>query len=399
MAGNTVTIRANVDLRGSLKFGKDFNELPPTGEVGQVIMHRGVLYAYESLGGVELWYPLTQASRAYVHNQGVPALEWTVTHDLDSTLVWFSVQDENGHPEFPQKETIDANSFKLIFTEPTAGYCVCVAPGDMIVPRVQVETLNAASLSCDSLIVAYSKFGTFSVGQDGPLLNGASLVSTTTLTGYMNAHLTAGKYVQLIEGDKLPSNIMPPLAIGETFVVDSLEGMYSVDAQQGDVCVVTTGVNKGSYILAGSSPSIDTNWVLLASPSDVATSLVSPVQINVDGDASGSVSFAQGGSYSLNLKLLGDTVQSVTANGPTAINFANGYYAAVNVTGACTLSFSGIPADGKAYGVTLEFTNGGTNVTFPGSVTWLDKAPTLKAAGKSMVTLVTRDGGASWLGQ
>ena len=63
MAGNTVTVRANIDLRGSLRL-KNFDALPPTAEVGTVIFHNGVLYAYEDLEGVQMWYPLTHAKPA-----------------------------------------------------------------------------------------------------------------------------------------------------------------------------------------------------------------------------------------------------------------------------------------------------------------------------------------------
>ena len=395
MAGNTVTIRANVDLRGSLRF-KDFAQLPPTAEVGTVLVHNGVLYGYQDFEGVQMWYPLTQASRAYLHTQGAAALEWTVNHGLESTQVWFAVHDEQGHPVYPQKEPIDANSFMLVFTEASVGTCVCVAPGDLIVPRISVDTLNAFNLRGEYLNICDA----FEVGLDGVKYYGDNLVTTTGCNALITNKLNTGRYIATEEeSGKLPSSVLPPLVISETFVVDTLADAYALEAQQGDVAVVPTGADKGSYILAGENPGIDYNWVMLTTPSDVAQSLASPVAVTFNGDVQGSVSFQQGGSYTATLKVLGDTVQNVTANGATAINFANGYYAALNVTGACTLSFSGIANDGKAYGVTLEITNGGTDVTWPASVTWLDKAPTLKAAGKSMVTLVTRDGGASWLGQ
>ena len=395
MAGNTVTILANVDLRGSLHL-KNFDALPPTAEVGTVISHNGVLYAYEDLEGVQMWYPLTQASRAYLHTQGAAALEWTVNHGLESTQVWFAVQDEQGHPVYPQKEPIDANSFKLVFTEASVGTCVCVAPGDLIVPRISVDTLNAVTLESTYLNVGG---GRFTVSADGPFWWDDPLITGPQADLKIQNALTTGNYIKPGEDGKIAANLLPALAITDTFPVALKEDLYTLTAERGDVGIVMTGEGQGSYILMGDNPAISNNWTRLATPLNVAESLANPVVLNFSGDVEGSITFQEGGSHAGDLTVIGDTVQNITGNGPTPINFENGYYAAVNVTGACTLTFSGIRNDGKAYGITLEFTNGGTNVTWPASVTWLDKAPTLKAAGKSMVTLVTRDGGASWLGQ
>lgn len=97
--------------------------------------------------------------------------------------------------------------------------------------------------------------------------------------------------------------------------------------------------------------------------------------------------------------LIGDLVGVKTFTGAVTCNYVtDGSYIAATVTGATTLTITGVPDSTKAYGMTFELTNAGTNITWPSSVTWLGTTPTLRASGVSMVTLVTRNGGATWYG-
>ena len=67
------------------------------------------------------------------------------------------------------------------------------------------------------------------------------------------------------------------------------------------------------------------------------------------------------------------------------------------VSGASTLAFSNVPSASFACRVRLLITNGGAfALTFPASVSWLSRVPTLKTAGVDEVELVTKDGGTTW---
>ncbi len=97
--------------------------------------------------------------------------------------------------------------------------------------------------------------------------------------------------------------------------------------------------------------------------------------------------------------LKGDIVVSKTFNGAVSVNYTTeGSYVVGNVTGATTLTIAGVPDSTRAYGMMFELTNAGSNITWPASVSWLGTAPTLRASGVSMVTLVTRNGGTTWYG-
>jgi hypothetical protein len=49
--------------------------------------------------------------------------------------------------------------------------------------------------------------------------------------------------------------------------------MLALTAQEGDVAVITAGVDKGTYMLGAGSPAVFESWVALASPTDAVTSV------------------------------------------------------------------------------------------------------------------------------
>ena len=122
--------------------------------------------------------------------------------------------------------------------------------------------------------------------------------------------------------------------------------------------------------------------------------------VTLSGDVSGSGTFDANGALTLGVTIKGDAVNNKgSISGAVSLNYGDGNYVAATVAAATTLSLAGVPDSTRAYGLTLELTNGGTNVTWPGSISWVGgSAPTLKASGVNLVTLITRNGGTSWLG-
>lgn len=99
-----------------------------------------------------------------------------------------------------------------------------------------------------------------------------------------------------------------------------------------------------------------------------------------------------------------ETTSVANASGAQAIDVAPQGYFAYTLTGNVTFSFSSVPATGTAIAITIELIQGGSGsytVTWPGTVKWPSGvAPVLTTTvGKiDVFTLITRDGGASWLG-
>lgn len=106
-----------------------------------------------------------------------------------------------------------------------------------------------------------------------------------------------------------------------------------------------------------------------------------------------------GGEFTGEVKIETERFRAVdlgSMSGNVNLNLANANVFYGVVTGNVTLLFSNVPADGAVF-VTVELTNPGTKVTWPASVKWSGGAPpTFSSTGVDVVTLYTRDGGATW---
>lgn len=80
-----------------------------------------------------------------------------------------------------------------------------------------------------------------------------------------NTGTSAGNIPVLDSNGKLPSSILPSIALTETYVVANQSDMLALDAQVGDVCVVTSE-NK-TYILATAGASTLSHWQEIVTPS------------------------------------------------------------------------------------------------------------------------------------
>ena len=415
---NTVRVAANMSLRGSLVFGINGSGFPANPQLGTLYFKDGIIYGYQLIGGIETWYPLTNRTKSYAHTQGLAAIDWTVAHNLGSLDTWFQVQDNSGNPIICARTVVDENSFVLHFTEAVEGRALVVAPDSISVPAVQTSLLTATSVNIGGGSVL------FSVGAGS--INGSPILTEAALGGTF-ATLTDGRVppsqlptdVAYLVGGKIQSSQLPALAITDTFVVSSQAEMLGLSAaEQGDVAI-RSDLNK-SFILTTDNPAVLANWQEMLAPlaavssvngstgavvistitgnAGTATKLQTPRTISLSGDVTGSVSFDGSGNADIVSKLSGDPVVTKTFNGATAVDYSNeGSYVVGNVTGATTLSITGVPNDGRAYGMTFELNNAGTNVTWPAGWTWLGTTPTLRASGKSVITGVTHDGGSTWL--
>lgn len=100
-----------------------------------------------------------------------------------------------------------------------------------------------------------------------------------------------GNVPVLGSGGKLDQNILPSIAITETFVVASESEMLALTAQVGDVAV-RTDINK-SFILQNSPATSVTNWVELLAPDSKVLSVNSKVGAVVLTGADINVTFTE----------------------------------------------------------------------------------------------------------
>lgn len=82
---------------------------------------------------------------------------------------------------------------------------------------------------------------------------------------------SVGGVATLDANKKIPSEQLPPLAITETFVVNTTDTMLALNAQVGDVAV-RSDLNK-SFILKNSPATLFLNWQELLTPTDTIVSV------------------------------------------------------------------------------------------------------------------------------
>jgi hypothetical protein len=149
--------------------------------------------------------------------------------------------------------------------------------------------------------------------------------AATTITG-LAAVATSGSASDITTGT-LPSSVMPPLAINETFTAATQAAMLALTAQRGDMAI-RTDLGGKFYILTSDAPGTLADWKPLVSSSDV-TSVAGRTGVvvltktdvglaNVDNtsDANKPVSTAAAAADALNLKIaqnLADLNNAATA--------------------------------------------------------------------------------------
>lgn len=151
----------------------------------------------------------------------------------------------------------------------------------------------------------------------------------------LNTGTASGNVPVLDSGGKISVNVLPAIAITDTFTVASEEAMLALSAQQGDVAI-RTDENK-CYILASEPATTEANWKELITPTDSVTS--------VNGQT-GTVTLTLatlGAASASDLTSLSETVTSHTA--ATAIHVpTSGTTGHVLTKTASGAEFTAIPA-------------------------------------------------------
>ena len=145
----------------------------------------------------------------------------------------------------------------------------------------QNVTLTAALATITGLTAGtYPKV---TVDKKGRVISGANLdssdipnISKDKVTGLgtaasLNTGTSSGNVVVVGSDGKISSDIIPNIAITDTFVVDSESAMLELSAQVGDVAV-RTDLGK-TYILKSSPATSLNNWQVILTPASPVTSV------------------------------------------------------------------------------------------------------------------------------
>lgn len=105
---------------------------------------------------------------------------------------------------------------------------------------------------------------------------------------YLNYGTQVGDAVIVGFDGKIPNELLPQIAITDTFLVESTGSLIGLTAEKGDIGIIT-GSNPGNYILVSGSAQDINNWFPLAAPLGGVTSVndITPISGNVEILASG----------------------------------------------------------------------------------------------------------------
>lgn len=88
----------------------------------------------------------------------------------------------------------------------------------------------------------------------------------------LNYGTSSGNVVVLESDGKINAALLPKIAITDTFILSSTGGLTSLNAQKGDIGIIT-GTVKGNYILSGTDPTLITDWQSFAVPTPIVSSV------------------------------------------------------------------------------------------------------------------------------
>lgn len=176
---STVKHYADLDIRGSVIYGKPVSQFPSNPRMNEQILKDGVLWIWTTIQGVNTWYPLTNKKNSYVHTQGALASSWVVNHNASTVDFVFAVYDDAGTMITPSGvSNVTTNSFQLDFGEATMGRAVVFFDSEMFVPALSTEEIDTNLLNVAN--------GTVTAGPTGLFVNGlrvAVLDSNGNLSG------------------------------------------------------------------------------------------------------------------------------------------------------------------------------------------------------------------------
>lgn len=210
-----------------------------------------------------------------------------------------------------------------------------------IMPIATQAEVNAGTIDTDAVtpLKFQTRLAAFAQPLSANLTALAGVVSGTfgrTLLGSADANAaktslglaavaTSGSASDITTGT-LPTSVLPPLAINDTFAVASQAAMLALTAQRGDVAI-RSDLGR-SFILASDSPGTLADWKQLTAGGDVTSVAgrtgavvltktdVGLVNVDNTSDANKPVSTAQAAADALNLKIannLSDLNNAATA--------------------------------------------------------------------------------------
>ena len=189
---HNVQVLGDLELAGSLQFGKNLSDFPVVGKPREMVIKNGVPYIYTELvdgSGFFSWQPIGIKQASHLHTQGVASTVWTVTHNFNSTDFAYFVYDQNHHLVLANITMVDDNTAQINLTQAMTGTAVLFS----------LQYINSTTVAASSQL----NLGTSSLTTSAGVLN----VNGNAVA--FNSYVDAQDNALSARIDNLASNIDP----------------------------------------------------------------------------------------------------------------------------------------------------------------------------------------------
>lgn len=138
-------ILSDVEVDGSIVLIHDYPDFPLNPKVGQFCLVNNQAYFYLVFQGIETWYPFAAKPNYYLHTQALPAITWTVNHNLGTNNLFVQIRNSEGNLVNASMVPSNVNSFQVKFTSAISGTLMVLSPADIDVPVVQASYMSIAN--------------------------------------------------------------------------------------------------------------------------------------------------------------------------------------------------------------------------------------------------------------
>ncbi len=133
-------VNGHLDFKGIGKLirpGFEVTDFPSDPTAGEIVLKDKKLYiCVEVLDGLPFWVSLVNELALYRYDQIIPALEWTIDHNMNTNIVNVQVYDSNGLWILPDSiNCSQTNRTTVSFSMPMSGIVLITAGESVGLPK------------------------------------------------------------------------------------------------------------------------------------------------------------------------------------------------------------------------------------------------------------------------
>lgn len=152
-------VNGNFDFKGVGKLkrpGLVATDFPSNPSIGELVLKDKKLYLCIEIDNMPYWVSLVNEISMYRHDQTIPALEWTISHALNTGIVMAQVYDSGGNQVIPNNISCAYNQTTVTFSVPTAGVALLTSGDTAGLPRANYAYTEDIVVSSTTWVITHN---------------------------------------------------------------------------------------------------------------------------------------------------------------------------------------------------------------------------------------------------